>query len=504
VRDAVLYLEERQTGDAGFASSALASVSDPASTSRAIQALLAAGEDLFSSKWRRCVNTPFDALLDAQVGDGSFESGLEVTAAAVPGLMGRSMPLQGRYLAALKALEWLHTRQLDDGGFGNGGVTADAIYAIALCGQDPAGSQWEHPVTGKTPLDALDSQTIADYIAGAPPGGPAGELAKLIRALHQAGQNPYNFRSMDLVGDLKDLCDDYSPKCHPYKVFSHGLALIALRAVSETIPPEAVATIEDEQLAEGGWPWAWGATTADVDSSGLSMQAIVAGEGLSSPDISEDFAAFLQSVRFPGGAYPDLATRSEPNCNSTSLAIEGLLASGRHREQPLIIPLDTGGMLSSWDALLGFQEPSGSFAFTASGPESRLLATLEAIRALVSALYPDYEPMAEDRTITGTAYARLTCGDGLEIVAPLSGDKNNDGSASLSYRVEDETWRSSSSPMSKTGIAYLLRPHLEAGADYEIQLTYSDPDGVSGEGTQYLTVHEGKACIPLTLRTYSG
>jgi hypothetical protein len=186
------------------------------------------------------------------------------------------------------------------------------------------------------------------------------------------------------------------------------------------------------------------------------------------------------------------------------LAIEGLLASGRHREQPLIIPLDTGGMLSSWDALLGFQEPSGSFAFTASGPESRLLATLEAIRALVSALYPDYEPMAEDRTITGTAYARLTCGDGLEIVAPLSGDKNNDGSASLSYRVEDETWRSSSSPMSKTGIAYLLRPHLEAGADYEIQLTYSDPDGVSGEGTQYLTVHEGKACIPLTLRTYSG
>ncbi|MCJ7619900.1 MAG: hypothetical protein MUP64_06755, partial [Anaerolineae bacterium] len=168
VSDALLYLQDRQTDDAGFASSALASVSDPASTSQAIQALLAAGENLLSSKWRRCLSTPFDALLDSQAGDGSFESGLEVTAAAVPGLMGRPLPLPGRYLAALKALEWLKTQQDTDGGFGNGGVTADAVYAIARCGQHPEGPDWTK--NGTSALHALEAQTPS-YINGAPPGG---------------------------------------------------------------------------------------------------------------------------------------------------------------------------------------------------------------------------------------------------------------------------------------------------------------------------------------------
>jgi hypothetical protein len=292
---------------------------------------------------------------------------------------------------------------------------------------------------------------------------------------------------------------------HPLKVVSHDLALMALHAVSETIPAKAVTTIEEAQLAEGGWSWGWDDTTPDVDSSGLSMESIVAGGGPNSPDVADDFAAFLQSVRFSGGAYPDLATRPEANCNSTALAIRGLLASGRYREQPLIIPLDTGGVSSSWDALLGFQEPSGSFAYTASGPESRLLATLEATLVLATEWYPSFEPLSEgDATTAGEVRARLTCGDSLEIVAPYSGDDDNDGSATVRYRVEGEVPWSAPSDMDKAGITYLLLPHLEAGAHYEIEVTYHDPDGVSGEGIQYLTVHEGKTCVPLALRAYAG
>jgi hypothetical protein len=508
VRNATLYLQDRQTEDAGFASSSAASVSDPASTAQAVQALLASGGNLFSSKWRRCLDTPFDALLDAQAGDGSFETDLEITASAVPGLMGRSLPLPGRHLAALKALDWLHTQQRDDGGFGNGGFTADAVYAIALYGQDPDGPQWEHPVSGKTPLDSLDSQTIDDYIAGAPPGGPAGELGKLIRGLHQAGQNPYNFESMDLVEQLKDLYDLYNPEYHPYKVFSHDLALIALHAVSETIPGLAVTTLENSRLAAGGWPWAWGATTADVDSTGLSMQAIIAGGGPSSPHITDDAADFLESLRFSNGGYPDLASRPEPNCDSTSLAIQGLLASGKYRQEPLLFALQTGAVTSSWDALLAFQEPAGSFVASVSVPESRLLATVEAIHALASPLYPVYEPLAEgDATMAGTAYGRLTCGDGLAVVAPYSGDKNNDGSARLCYRVVGETAWSGCTDMGKRGLSYLELLDLEAGTGYEIEVAYADPDdpdGISGETIQLLSIYMGKACIPMALGSYAG
>lgn len=506
LRDAVDYLQERQTPDAGFASSEAASVSDPASTAHAVQALLAAGEDLLGTQWRRCLRTPFDLLLDAQAGDGSFESDLQVTGAAVAGLMGRALPLPGRYIAALKALEWLSLQQQDDAGFGNGGATADAVYAIALCGQDADGPDWTKGV--KSALDALEAKTL-DYLAGAPPGGPAGELGKMIRAVEAAGGDPNNFAGRTLVDELKATYNASTGRYHPFKVFSHDLALIALHAVTETIQTDALTTLEAEQtrLGNGGWPWAWDATTADVDSSGLSMQSLVAGGGPSSPDVADGYVAFLQSVRFPNGAYPDLATRPEPNCNSTALAIKGLLAAGRHREHPLIIPLDTGGVFSSWDALLGFQEPSGSFAFTASGPESRLLATLEAILTLATDVYPPFEPLSEgDGTVAGEALARLTCGDGLEIVAPYSGDDNDNGSASLRYRLVGETSWVGPTDMTKTGVAYLLLPDLEEGARYEIEVTYvdPDPDGVSGQATQYLTVYEGKGCVPLVLRAYAG
>jgi prenyltransferase beta subunit len=502
IRQAVGYLQQRQTPDAGFAGSAALSVSDPSSTAHAVQALLAADEDLLGTQWRRCQRTPFDLLLDAQAGDGSFESDMQVTGAVVAGLMGRALPLPGRGLAALKALEWLSSQQQADGGFGKGGATADAVYAIALCGQDPEGPDWTKG--GHSALEALESQT-PDYLSLAPPGGPAGELGKVIRAVEAAGGDPHDFAGMDLVDELKANHNPSTGRYHPFKLFSHNIALMALHAVSETIPAKAVTTIENAQLAEGGWPWGWDATTADVDSSGLSMRSVVVGGGPSSSDVADGFVAFLDSVRFPGGAYPDLATRPEPNCNSTALAIQGLLAAGRHREQPLIIPLDTGGVFSSWDALLGFQEPSGSFAFMASGAESRVLATLEAILALATDAYPPFEPLSEgDATVAGEVFARLTCGDGLQIVAPYTADDDNDGSATLCYQVQGESSWSTPIAMGKSGWAHLLLPHLQAGEHYEIEVTYDDPDGVSGQATQYLTVYEGKGCVPLTLKAYAG
>jgi hypothetical protein len=508
----VNYLRARQTADAGFAASATESESDPASTAHAIQALLAAGEDLLSSEYSWCLRTPFDALVDDQSGDGSFGGDVLVTAASTPGLMGRSLPLPGRGLAAMQALEWLHTQQKDGseegnpepGSFGGGAVTADAVYAIALCGEDPDGPDWTKG--GTSALDALETLT-PDYIVSGPPGGPAGELGKVIRAVEAAGGNPHDFAGLDLVDELIDTYNASTGRYNTNKVFSHDLALIALHAVSETIPAQAVTTLEAEQtrLGNGSWPWSWDGSTGDVDTTGISLQALVAGGGPTSPDVAEDAVGFLESLRFPDGGYPDLATRTEPNCNSTALAIEGMLAVGMYREQPLLIPLETGGVSSSWDALLAFQEPSGSFAFTASGPESRLLATLEAIQTLVSPLYPEYEPQSDvDATVAGTVHARLTCGDGLEIVAPFSDDKNNDGSASLWYRVQGESPWSTPSDMEKTGISYLLQPPLDSGAYYEIQVTYFDPDGVSGEATQNLTVYGGKACVPLVLRDYTG
>jgi prenyltransferase beta subunit len=509
VLDALEYLKDRQTANAGFASSAAESESDPVSTAQAIQALLAAGEDLFSSQWLRCLRSPFDTLLDAQSGDGSFESDVQATAASIPGLMGRTLPLPGRRLAALKGLEWLATQQQNDGGFGNGGFTADAVYAIALTGQDPDGHDWTK--NGTSALDALEAETPG-YIASAPDGEPAGELSKVIRAVQQAGGDPGNFAGMDLIDELGALYNSGTDQYHPFKVYSHDLALVAIHAVGETIPSEAVSVLESAQLDAGGWSWGWGLTSADVDSTGLSMQAIIAGGGPSSPGIIDDAADFLESLRFSNGGYPDLATRPEPNCDSTSLAIQGLLASGRYRQEPLLFSVETGAVTSSWDALLAFQEPAGSFVASTSvpescvlDPESCLLATVEAVHALASPLYPTYQPLAEgETTVAGIVHGRLTCGSGLGVVAPYSGDDDNDGSASLRYRAAGETSWSGWISMGKGPLQYAVLLDLAVGTEYEIEVSYADPDVVSGQETQSLSLYMGKACIPLAAINYSG
>ena len=503
IADGVDYLRARQTATAGFSDSASASDSDAASTALAIQALLASGQDLLSPGWSRCLRTPFDALLDFQSGDGSYDSDLSLTGRAVPALMGRSLPLPGRRLAALKALEWLKTQQNTDGGFGNGGITADAVYAIARCDQDPDATDWTK--NGVSALDALADKT-EDYIASAPGGHPAGELAKVIRAVQAAGEDPTNFAG-NLVEDLEDTYVD--GKYHPYKVFSHALALLALSEVGESVQPNAVTALEDAQREDGGWSWAWGGSTSDVDSTGRSLQALAAGGGPISSTVSADAANFLQELQFTQGGFPDLATRTEANCNSTALAIEGLLAAGRYRDEPLLFSTGGGRVRSSWDALLAFQEQggpdAGSFAFAVSSAESRLLATLDAIPSLVSSFYPAYQPPSAVYTTTiGLVSPRQTCGDGLQVVGPYSGDDDNDGSATLQYRVVGDPSWTGPIVMHKGGLAYLELLDLDLGIEYEIEVTYHDLDGISGDNLQSFTIYMGKTCIPLTMKSYNG
>ncbi|MGB3906323.1 MAG: hypothetical protein WBB22_15545, partial [Anaerolineae bacterium] len=341
-----------------------------------------------------------------------------------------------------------------------------------------------------------------DYIASAPGGEPAGELGKVIRAVEAAGGDPTN-----LVEDLEDTY--VAGKYHPYKVFSHALALLALDEVGESVQPNAVTTLEDAQREDGGWSWAWGGSTSDVDSTGRSLQALAAGGGPISSTVSADAASFLQELQFTQGGFPDLATRTEANCNSTALAIEGLLAAGRYRDEPLLFSTGGGRVGSAWDALLAFQEQgspdAGSFAFTASQPEIRLLATLDAIPSLVSPFYPAYEPLSEGAaTSVGAVSPRLTCGGALQVVAPHTGDDDNDGSASLRYRVVGSPSWSGPIVMDKSGLAYLELLDLSFGTEYEIEVTYGDPDGISGDNPQSFTIHLGKSCIPLAISSYGG
>jgi len=132
------------------------------------------------------------------------------------------------------------------------------------------------------------------------------------------------------------------------------------------------------------------------------------------------------------------------------------------------------------------------------------MATLDAIWALVSSYYPAYQPLSEgDGTLAGIVSPRLTCGNGLQVVALYTGDDDNDGWASLRYRVVGGTWDGPTA-MYKGGLAYLDLLDLDLGTEYEIEVTYHDPDGVTGTNPQTFTVQMGRICLPLIVRGFGG
>jgi hypothetical protein len=134
-----------------------------------------------------------------------------------------------------------------------------------------------------------------------------------------------------------------------------------------------------------------------------------------------------------------------------------------------------------------------------------MLATLDAIPALVSEYYPAYEPLSEvDGTITGQVSSRLTCGHGVQVVASYTGDDDNDGWAGLRYHVvADPTWNEVPS-MHKGGLAYLHLLNLEVGTQYELEVTYHDPDGITGDNPEIITVQTERSCLPLVMTDFSG
>jgi hypothetical protein len=352
--------------------------------------------------------------------------------------------------------------------------------------------------------------TTPDYIAGS---DPAGRLAKVTRAVQAAREvgvswaDPTDFtdENLNLVSQLLATYDSGTDRYHPTSLYSHDLAILALTEVSQSIYPEAVTAIENDQKGNGGWGWAWDASTPDADATAQSMQALTAAGGPGSPNVFDNAAAFLEDLQFADGGFPDLATRPETNCNSTALAVQGLLAIGRYRDAPLLLSTGKGGLFSSWDALLAFQQQTGSFSFTSSSPGSAMLATLDAIPALVSGYYPAYEPRSEvDGTVTGQVSSRLTCGHGLQVVAPYTGDDDNDGCARLRYHVvADPTWNEVLS-MHKGGLAYLHLLDLEVGTEYELEVTYHDLDEITGDNPQIIAVQTGRSCVPLVMRDFSG
>lgn len=279
------------------------------------------------------------------------------------------------------ALDWLRAQQKDDGSYagfgGNVGSTLDTILAVAATNGDALA--WRS-ARGNSLIDSLRGNAAGFAARNA---ASAGKLALGIAA---ANLDPRDFDGLDLVISVTQY---YSPATGAYGFtnWDQALAILGLVAAGESVPEDALSTLESRIGADGSWGWAPGPMSfAKVDSTGLVLQALIAGGRPITASSIVSGVAFLQSVQKSDGGFAsgDPWDGGNGNANSTAFAIQGLLAAG---EDPLS-PAWTKGVTNPVDFILSLQLPDGSIAYTAAVSESRLMATQQSLPALAGRTFP--------------------------------------------------------------------------------------------------------------------
>ncbi len=273
------------------------------------------------------------------------------------------------------ALTWLHGQQRADGSFGGTSVTSDAVYTLALLGEDSDGPAWTGS-DGVSALDALEALAPGYVTRG------AGEAGKVLRAAALAGANPRAFGGTDLIALIEAAYDPATGRYHPDYLYRHTLAVEGLLRAGRPVPVKAYEALVDAQLPDGNWFWSFDGAKGDVDTTGRVLTLLA---GIARQPQAASFAnaaAYLDAAQLTSAGWgvnpaPD---PNPANANSTALAVGGLRAAGYNPNAPRFQQGGVGGL----QALLGFQEPSGAFVYIQQPgrEEVRLMATLEALMAL--------------------------------------------------------------------------------------------------------------------------
>lgn len=396
VTDALAYLRSVQltNSNGGFAASpeqAWGVASNTNSTAFAMQSILAAGQDPLGASWVVSATNPLDFLLGQQQPDGAFvyvdpPANLFATQQAVPGLTGKPFPYLSPAVALRTGLNWVAGQQQPDGSFAgfNPGATIDAVLAIALAGQDPNG----YAVGSNTPLTYMAAQAPAYAAQGASAAGKLAVGAVAGRA------NPRSFGGVDLVAAIEGLYQPASGQYGGGSVWDQSFALLGLAAARQPIPAAAVQRLIDIAADGGGWGFSASATDADVDSTGLALQALAAARVARDDAAVQAGLGFLHSAQNEDGGFPGFL--GDTDAGSTGLALQGLAAYGQNPRDLHWTTWISDGSSSALtlrtpvETLLALQSPAGGFPGF-SGPNDPF-STYQALAGLTAQPLPIRQP----------------------------------------------------------------------------------------------------------------
>jgi Prenyltransferase and squalene oxidase repeat len=282
---------------------------------------------------------------------------------AVPG-GARAATLSGYLLGA----------QQSDGGFGPApGQPANALdtgwAALGLAAE------------GHNPLDVSRAgHSVLDYVRGGVGSlSDAGALERTILVVGAAGQPAADFGGHDLASALRRRIRPDGSVAD--QVNLTAFAVLALRAAGVAPGSRTLSWLVHQQDGDGGFNFATAGDSSDADDTGAALEALARAGG-SAVRARSRAVRFLRSAQQRDGGFA-AQPGGESNAQSTSWAIQGLLAAGVDPGS-----LHRGGATSPLGFIQSLTAPDGHVRYSRSSDQTPVWVTAEAAMALAGRPLP--------------------------------------------------------------------------------------------------------------------
>ena len=319
-----------------------------------------------------------------------------------------------------KGLDYLHSQQQTDGGFGTTENTVWAMLGAVASGADIGSDLWT--AGGSTPFSTLQASDLSKEAAAAGVNAPV-YYSLAVMAYVAAGQADSlataGSPAVDLLAQLyqyQDMTDGspymgrFSPSLRDptdEAVDTTAWAILAMQAAGGDPARLAAAVnwLAVQQNGDGGFPAHQYSASSDVEDTALAVQALIAGGRSASDPLIAGSATnpgarkFLQSNQLPDGGFPYAAGGSTIDGTSTAAAIQAIVAMG---ESPSAWKYDSTSN-SPKEALAALQLKTGAYEDQPATSSAPVTLTSWALVALMDQPFTTF-PKAPGDKVKGFVY----------------------------------------------------------------------------------------------------
>jgi energy-coupling factor transport system substrate-specific component len=231
---------------------------------------------------------------------------------------------------------------------------------------------------GHNPQDVVSGGHGAlDYVRAAGWAGDVGALERTILVVRAAGLPATSFGGQDLLSSLqRQIRRDGSVAD---QVNLTAFAVLALRAAGVAPGAQTLSWLVHQQNGDGGFSFATGGSSSDVDDTGAALEAL-AGAGGS--EARSRAVAFVRAQQQGDGGFA-AEPGGDSNAQSTAWAVQGLLAAGVDPSS-----LHRGGAPSPLQFIGSLIAADGHVAYSHSSDQTPVWVTAEAALALAGRPLP--------------------------------------------------------------------------------------------------------------------